>query len=95
MRITELASMISTHPRIYGTAANSRVGFLPRRSARKAAAKGLAAELRIIREAIHDDWSGVVGIGEEGSSRMGRVGDVHPTVVPAAAAIRVAGKEEK
>lgn len=30
-------------------------------------------------------------MGESGASRIGRVGDVQPTVVPAAAAIKVAG----
>lgn len=43
-------------------------------------------------EAIHELWSGDVAMGESGASRMGRVGDVQPTVVPAAAVIKVAGK---
>lgn len=47
-------------------------------------------EHSIINEAIHELWSLEVWIGEFSANSMGRVGDVHPTVVPAAAVIRVA-----
>lgn len=64
--------------------------MVPILSARYAAGIGLAAEHNIIMEAIHELWSGDVAMGESGASRMGRVGDVQPTVVPAAAVIKVA-----
>ena len=52
-------------------------------------------ENRIISEAIHELWSAVVCIGESSAKSIGRVGDVHPTVVPAAAVIKVAGKRKQ
>ena len=52
----------------------------------------IVPEHNIIIEAIHELWSADVCMGESGASRMGRVGEVHPTVVPAAAVIKVAEK---
>lgn len=43
-------------------------------------------------DAIHELWSAEVWIGEFSFSSTGRVGDVQPTVVPAAAVIKVAEK---
>lgn len=43
-------------------------------------------------EAIQELWSAEVAIGESSAKRIGSVGEVHPTVVPAAAVISVAGK---
>lgn len=47
-------------------------------------------ENSIINEAIHELWSLEVRMGEFSANSIGRVGDVHPTVVPAAAVISVA-----
>lgn len=47
-------------------------------------------EKRIISETIQELWSGVIGIGESSFISITRVGEVHPTVVPAAAVIKVA-----
>lgn len=54
--------------------------------------KGEVPEHRIMSEAIHELWSREVCMGELSARRMGSVGEVQPTVVPAAAVISVAGK---
>lgn len=51
-------------------------------------------EHSIINEAIHELWSLEVWMGESSANSIGRVGDVHPTVVPAAAVIKVAEIKE-
>lgn len=51
-------------------------------------------EHSIMIEAIQELWSGEVSIGESLPRSMGSVGDVHPTVVPAAAVIKVAENKQ-
>lgn len=55
--------------------------------------RGLVDDVKIINDATHEDWSGVSGMVEFSDRRYGKVGEVHPTVVPAAAVMIVAEKK--
>lgn len=50
---------------------------------------------RGISEAIQLFWLFVIGIGDPGASKMGKLGDVHPRIVPVIVPAKLTEKTEE